>query len=123
MGITPTKPNVDKSGTQSNIYMMDERTHKLLKDAFDDLAYESAILFGSRARGDFVDGSDYDVLVITRSRLTIREKMNRSAALRRKLADEGIDADIILKSRDEVDYYRDKIGSVVRMAVQEGVVL
>ena len=102
---------------------MDERTHKLLKDAFDDLAYESAILFGSRARGDFVDGSDYDVLVITRSRLSIREKMNRSAALRRKLADEGIDADIILKSRDEVDYYRDKICSVVRMAVQEGVVL
>ena len=49
--------------------------------------------------------------------------MNRSAALRRALADEGIDADIIIKSHDEVEYYRDKIGSVVRMAVLEGVAL
>jgi len=102
---------------------MDERIHNLLKDAIGDFAYESAILFGSRARGDSSTGSDYDVLVITRSRLTIREKRDRSAVLRRKLAVEGIDADIILKSRDEVNYYRDKIGSVVRMAVQEGIVL
>jgi len=121
--LPPGQARVDKSGTQSKIVMMDERIHNLLKDAFSDFAYESAILFGSRARGDFAAGSDYDVLVITRSRLTIREKMNRSAVFRRKLADEGIDADIILKSRDEIDYYRDKIGSVVRMAVQEGVAL
>ena len=102
---------------------MIERTRELIKRALNDSAYESVLLFGSRARGDFVDGSDYDVLVITRAHLTIREKMNRSAALRRALADEGIDADIIIKSHDEVEYYRDKIGSVVRMAVLEGVAL
>lgn len=68
---------------------MNHEIQTLLKKVFSDLNYEKLILFGSRARGDFSERSDYD----------------------------------ILKSNDEIDYYKDKIGSVVRSALKEGVAL
>ena len=95
----------------------------LLKKVLGDLNYEKLILFGSRARGDFSEGSDYDILIIVQKSLGIKEKMRLSARLRRELAKKGIDADIIVKSNDEIDYYKDKIGSVVRSALKEGVAL
>ena len=102
---------------------MNHEIQTLLKKVFGDLNYEKLILFGSRARGDFSEGSNYDILIIVQKSLAIKEKMRLSARLRRELAKKGIDADIILKSNDEIDYYKDKIGSVVRSALKEGVAL
>jgi hypothetical protein len=56
--LLPGQTRVDKSGTQSNIVVMDKPIHSFLKDAFNDVACESAVLFSSRARGDFANGSD-----------------------------------------------------------------
>ena len=102
---------------------MNHEIQTLLKKVLGDLNYEKLILFGSRARGDFSVRSDYDILIIVQKSLGIKEKMRLSARLRRELAKKGIDADIILKSNDEIDYYKDKIGSVVRSALKEGVAL
>ncbi|MFQ6120546.1 MAG: hypothetical protein ACE5KE_11775 [Methanosarcinales archaeon] len=55
--------------------------------------------------------------------ITIKEKMELSSLLRKKLAKKGIDTDIIIKSKEELDYYKDKIGTVVRSALKEGVAL
>ena len=103
--------------------MMNKEIQKLLKETFGKLDYEKIILFGSRARDDFSEGSDYDILIIVQKSLAIEEKMRLLARLRKELAKKGIDADIIIKSNDEVEYYRDKIGSVVRTALKEGVAL
>jgi predicted nucleotidyltransferase len=100
---------------------MDNKIQELIKQTFNDLDYERIILFGSRARDDFSKGSDYDILVIVERTLSIEEKMRLSARLRKEFAQKGIDADIILKSHDEVEYYRNKIGSLVRTALKEGV--
>ena len=94
-----------------------------VKEVFADLDYEEIILFGSRARGDFSKGSDHDILIIMQRSLTIKEKMRLLSSLRKELAVKGIDADIIIKSRDEVNYYKDKIGNVVRAALKEGVAI
>ena len=93
------------------------------KEVFGDLNCEKIILFGSRARGNFSEGSDYDILIILRKALPIKEKIRLFTRLRRDLAKRGVDADIIIKSRDEVDYYKDKIGNVVRNALRDGVTL
>jgi predicted nucleotidyltransferase len=103
--------------------MMNKEIQGLLKKTFSDLNCERIILFGSRARDDFSTGSDYDILIIVQKNLTIEEKMRLLACLRKELAKKGIDADIIIKSNDEVEYYKDKIGSVVRTALKEGVAL
>jgi len=83
--------------------------------------YKEIILFGSRARGDYSEKSDYDILIVMKNILTIREKMELSSLLRKKLAKEEIDADIIVKSKEELNYYRTKIGSVVREVLKEGI--
>ena len=60
------------------------------------------ILFGSRARGNFTSSSDWDVMVITRQGFSVEEKMYYSKRIREKLAQLGIDGDVLLKSESEV---------------------
>jgi predicted nucleotidyltransferase len=102
---------------------MNNEISKLIKKTLGNLNCAKIILFGSRAKGDFRERSDYDILVIVRVFLTIKEKMRLTGLLRKELAKIGIDADIIIKSQDELDYYKEKIGSVVKSALKEGVAL
>ncbi|MBA7497351.1 hypothetical protein ES704_00079 [subsurface metagenome] len=95
----------------------------LLKGMLQEHNYEEIILFGSRARGDSSEKSDYDFMIIMKNKLIAREKIKLSSLLRKKLAKKGIDADLVIKSKDELNYYRTKIGSVVREALKEGITL
>ena len=96
---------------------------KTIKDSLKGLDYQGIVLFGSRARGQASSTSDYDLLIVLRATISMQEKMRLSAALRRKLACKGIDADIIIKSEDEVAYYKELIGNVTGSALAEGVSL
>ena len=95
----------------------------LLKGMLQGHNYEEIILFGSRARGDSSEKSDYDFMIVMKNNLIVREKIKLSSLLRKKLAKKGIDADLVIKSKDELNYYRTKIGSVVREALKEGITL
>lgn len=79
------------------------------------------ILFGSRARGSASKYSDYDFLIITEKTFTIKEKMGISKKLRTQLAEFAID--FVIKSEEEVMALKNQIGTVVREALKEGVVL
>jgi predicted nucleotidyltransferase len=81
------------------------------------------ILFGSRAREDFTKFSDYDILLITDKTFEIKEKMNLYKKIREYLTKAGLDVDVIIKSDDEIQFFRDKPGSVVRNALKEGIAL
>ena len=102
---------------------MTKDIQSIIKRVLANIELEKVILFGSRARGDFIEESDYDILIIVKDRLNIKEKMRLTKQLRQKFAKEGIDADIIIKSKDEIEYYRDKIGSVIKSALEEGVAI
>ena len=95
----------------------------LIEKSVKNFHFEEIILFGSRAKDRYNRFSDYDILLIGHDPISIKEKMKISGYLRRNLAKKGIDADIIIKSREEVDYYQDKIGSIVKQALEEGVKL
>jgi len=101
--------------------MIKKNVGNLLKEMLQGINYKEIILFGSRARGDYSDKSDHDILIVMKNILTIREKMELSSLLRKKLAKEEIDADIVIKSKEELNYYRTKIGSVVREVLKEGI--
>jgi len=81
------------------------------------------ILFGSRARSDFKINSDYDILIITENNFNIKEKMEISEKIRDELVKLRIPTDIIIKSEGEAEYYLDKIGSVTKEALKEGIPL
>ncbi len=87
------------------------------------ILYKSIISFGSRARGDYDIFSDYDLLIIVNEDINIKRKRMLSKKIRETLAKKLIGSDVIIKSLQEVDYFKDKIGSVVKNALKEGVVL
>ena len=79
------------------------------------------VLFGSRARNEQKQGSDYDCLIITSRQLSVKQKMQYQAILRKELAHHKIAADVIIQSKKEVVLKQHLIGHIVREAITEGV--
>lgn len=84
---------------------------------------EKLILFGSRARGDYQKYSDWDLLIVTKKELSRKEKQKIAHLIRKELAEHFIDGDIIIKSEEEIKRRKDVIGSIIKSALKEGVLL
>jgi predicted nucleotidyltransferase len=80
-------------------------------------------LFGSRARGDFSSSSDYDILIILKKKLGMKDKIKLFTNLRRLLAKQRYNVDVVIKSADEANYYKNKVGHIVRNALKEGIAI
>ena len=81
---------------------------------------EKIILFGSYARGDANEDSDFDLLIIERE-VTARRK--ESVRIRRALRPLRVPVDILVYSRDEVKRYGNIMGTVLYPALREGKVI
>lgn len=81
------------------------------------------ILFGSRARGDYKERSDWDLLIVVDKKLLREERLKISHLIRKTLADEFIPCDVLIKSEEEFEERKGVIGSVIRSAIEEGIIL
>lgn len=88
-----------------------------------NLSINKIILFGSRAKGNYSENSDYDILVVLNENVENEIKIKLSCEITRKLADNWINADIIVKSEIELKQYENCIGSIIRVALKEGVLV
>jgi predicted nucleotidyltransferase len=81
-------------------------------------------LFGSRARGDGDNKSDYDLLIITPQTFAPQDKIYWTTKLDRAIIN-AIKApvDILLNSEEEVLQKQELPGHIVRSAIREGVAL
>ena len=85
---------------------------------------EQVILFGSHARGAAGTDSDIDLVVIEAEPFGPgRDRGAEETRLWRALAKFHVPKDILVYSRDEVDYWRDSVNHVLARAVREGKVL
>ncbi|MFC1812444.1 nucleotidyltransferase domain-containing protein [Thermodesulfobacteriota bacterium] len=84
---------------------------------------EQIILFGSQARRDGTLGSDVDFLIIESEPFDKRSRRKEMAKIWRKLSSYRIPKDILVYSRNEVEYWRDSINNIVGRALREGKVL
>jgi predicted nucleotidyltransferase len=87
------------------------------------LTNSEVYLFGSRAREDYNQESDYDILIVIQEILSLKEKIKFRSTLRNELSREYIYADIILQSNEELESKRDIPGNVVHYAMKEAVKL
>ena len=87
------------------------------------------ILFGSMAKQETKDFSDYDFLIITESNLKIRMKRYINSLIKKELAQILVKngnywgSDILIRSQKEIDKYLNKINTVTRTALLEGTII
>ena len=81
------------------------------------------LLFGSRARKDELSDSDYDILLITKTVLTPKEKLPLKTKIRKALLLLGVRSDILIQSITEIDQKKNLPGHIVRRILREAIVL
>ena len=94
---------------------------RMVQAIVDEVDPEQVILFGSRARGDAGAGSDVDLIVVESGPFgESRDRDAEEARLWRALASFHVPKDILVYSRDEVEYWRDSLNHVLARALREG---
>jgi predicted nucleotidyltransferase len=78
---------------------------------------QQILLFGSRARSDATEDSDYDFLVIEP---TVANRAHEMVRLRRALRPMRLAADILVYSREEVERWGQQPGTALYWALKEG---
>ena len=100
--------------------LLDRMVQKIVEEVDPD----QIILFGSRARGDGHAESDIDLVVVESEPFgQQRSRRLETVRLYHTLAGFGVAKDILLYSRDEVEYWRDSLNHVLARALREGRVL
>ena len=95
--------------------------HELVQRVVQLEQPEKVILFGSRARGNARPGSDYDLLVIKDIPSSARKACRRR--IYRSLQGLGIAKDVILATPEDVRRFGSLIGTILKPALEEGIVL
>lgn len=102
---------------------MQENVKNIILQIVSRYDYKSIILFGSRARNDYKQNSDYDLLIIMQDNLTMQELRVIQREIRKELALNNIDADVLVKTQMIINDYKNKKGNVIYSALKEGVEL
>ena len=82
------------------------------------------ILFGSRARGDYREDSDYDILVVVKERLDWRLRRELSLRIRRRLyriLEKPLD--LVIEDEETFSKRSRLLGSLEEIVAREGVVV
>lgn len=97
---------------------------KIIRESVNEFLPGCSIyLFGSRARRDFSEDSDYDLMVVTENAHESKELRLLKAMIRRKLAQNSIPADIFIQSKKELETNTKVTGHIVRQVLKEGIPL
>lgn len=97
---------------------------QMVETIVNEVAPETIILFGSRARGDARVDSDVDLLVVeTEPFSPQRSRRKEAARLYMALRGLAVSKDILLYSREEFEHFKNSPHHVVGRAYREGRVL
>jgi predicted nucleotidyltransferase len=91
---------------------------EIVRRLVEALRPERIYLFGSRARGDATEDSDYDVLVVVDERKDEPERMEHRAY--RALRGLGCPVDIVIMTRDYFDWMLGAAASLPSTVREEG---
>jgi uncharacterized protein len=104
------------SETQIGRELLNEIVRRIVETARPD----RIILFGSAALGRMGKDSDLDLLVI-KSGVPHRRKLAQQIRLR--MFGIGVPMDIVVVTPEDIEAFRDKVGTIIGSAVQEGEVI
>jgi predicted nucleotidyltransferase len=126
--VVAASPERQKSKNPENILyicliMSKQQTLQSIKSTVGSFLPDAKVLlFGSRARGEATNDSDYDLLIVTNDTFAPRIKMDWESKIRKALVSAfKAPFDVIIASKREVDEKKDLTGHIVQYAVREGV--
>jgi len=118
--------NVDDFITYKFIFIVMAQTKEILKkikkiilkvaDGYG-VEIDRIILFGSRARGDFEEHSDWDLLVVVKGHMNVKRKRELWYEIYRRI---NLPLDLLIVSYDDFERYRESVGFIYRYAIAEG---
>ncbi len=106
----------------------ESETLVIIKDVIRDVARACGvriyriILFGSRARGDYREDSDWDILVVTED-IDRRTFWKLYIGVKRSLHRRGIKADVIIVSRSIYERKKKVVNNIAYVAETEGITI
>ena len=102
----------------------DTLIERMVRAIVNEVDPEQVILFGSRGRGDERQDSDVDLVVVEAEPFgPKRSRHKEMVRLYHAVAGFPVAADVLVYSRDDVDYWRDSLNHVLARALREGRVL
>ena len=118
-------PNEQKVSTAKGMVpVTDALLDQMVQAIVAEVDPEQVILFGSRARGDAREDSDVDLVVVEAEPFgKTRSRRLEAVRLWKSLSAFIVPKDILVYSRDEVEYWRDSLSHVLARALREGRVL
>jgi len=105
----------------------DKEVRKMIKETIEkvlsqyDVKPLKIILFGSRARGNYKEDSDWDCFVIVEGELDRGKRREIVARIRMELARLKIPNDIIIQSSAAFEKRKDDVGYLSYYVLKEGV--
>jgi len=96
-------------------------TQTIKQTVSKSIDYQKIILFGSRARGDHQEDSDWDILVLINEELTPREKLPYRTNIRKDLLKYNIFSDILIQSLSEFNKNKTLTSHICQTIDKEGV--
>ncbi len=97
-----------------------DEIEKFVKRVKEVISVEKVIIFGSRARGDYLADSDVDLIMVSRDfeGVPFYERMDKLILL----WESPLDLDVLCYTPEEFKMKQEEI-CIVKQAVQEGVVI
>ena len=96
--------------------------HSLRNDIQFFLPGARVLLFGSRSKGDYERGQDFDILIITKEDLTPKEKIEIETTINKVLVKRyHMPFDILVYSQNEVEAKQDQKSILLFHALKEAV--
>jgi predicted nucleotidyltransferase len=104
---------------------MRERIKQAATEAGRDLGVEISriYLFGSRAREEAGQQSDWDLLIVVQGALDRKAHRRLFLDISERLARLGIPADILIRTESQMAQAQSRVFSIEKIAVREGVTL
>ena len=109
--------------------MIMQETLKLIREVILNTAkkygieIDRIILFGSRARGDYRENSDWDILIVTKKKLDWKKRNEFYADISWELVNKNIAPEIIIVDKETFEKHKHLAGFVYYWAEKEGVLV
>jgi predicted nucleotidyltransferase len=126
--IAPCWPGPQKDKNPKDILyiyliMSKQQTLQSIKSTVGSFLPDAKVLlFGTRARGQATNDTDYDLLIVTNDTFSPQIKMDWKSKIRKALVS-ALKApfDVLIASNRELDDKKDLTGHIVQYAVRDGV--